>query len=178
MSQQKYIKDLLAHTSMGEVKSIQTPIAIDKSLSLTDGCNLQTTTKYRQVVSSLQYLPFRRLNIAFIVNKLSRFLHKSTTSHWSTMKQVLQYLKYTITSSIFLRKNSLLSLHAYSKIDWVGDKDDCTFTSAYILFMGSNPISWSSWKQRSIARSYTEAEYRFVASTATKLFWVQSLFFF
>lgn len=46
------------------------------SLSLTDGSSLFHSSEYRRVVGSLQYLFFTRLDIAFDVNKLPKFMHK------------------------------------------------------------------------------------------------------
>ena len=53
--------------------------------------------------------------------------------------------------------------------------DDRTSNRAYILFLDSNVIPWSSKKQRCVARSSTEAEYRVVATIATEVIRVKSL---
>ena len=76
---------------------------------------------------------------------------------------------------VLLYRDSRLSLHAFSDADWAGNKDDFSSTSAYIVYLGRNPISWSSKKQQTIARSSAEAEYRSVAATTAELTWVCSL---
>lgn len=91
--------------------------------------------------------------------------------------RLLHYLKHTIHFGLYLRRRRPLLLQVYSNVDWVGDRDDYTYTIAFILFLGGNPISWCSKKQRIVARSSTEAEYRVVASTTTKATWVSNLFF-
>lgn len=66
-------------------------------------------------------------------------------------------------------------LYMVSDADWAGNPDDRCSTGAYVIFIGSNPISWSSKKQKTVARSSTEAEYRAIASGAAELMWIRSL---
>lgn len=86
-----------------------------------------------------------------------------TCPHWINAKYLV------------LHHDTSLSLHVFFDPDWAGNKDDYNSTSAYIVYLGHNPISWSSKKQRMIARSSTEAKYRVVASTAAELRWLCSL---
>lgn len=43
------------------------------------------------------------------------------------------------------------------------------------MYLGANPIFWSSNKQKTVARSSTEAEYQCVADTAAELQWIVSI---
>lgn len=160
---------------MTDCKPVNSPLDLNVKLTLGAGTTLHNPTDYRTLVGGLQYLSLTRLDIAFAVNKLSQFMHHPTTVHWQALKRLLRYLKGTIDLSLNLYRDSPLNLHAFSDANWAGDRDDFVSTGAYIVYLGRNPISWSSKKQKSIARSSTEAEYRSIAQTAAEITYVSHL---
>ncbi|KAL8142105.1 hypothetical protein V2J09_015137 [Rumex salicifolius] len=130
------------------------------------GTLLLVPKEYRALVGGLQYLNLTRPNVAFATNKLSQFMQHPTDDQ-GALKCVLRYLDGTLHLGIHITKAPSLNFHAFSDADWARDRDDYRSTSGYLLYFGSTPISWSSRKQRSIARSSTKAEYKALADTTS-----------
>ncbi|KAL2455647.1 putative mitochondrial protein [Abeliophyllum distichum] len=80
----------------------------------------------------------------------------------------------TIIIPLFLKQSPTLSLTAFTDVDWAGNVDDRTSTSAYVIYLGGNAVSWYSKKQKSVAQSSTEAEYRALASCAYEVLWLRN----
>ena len=68
-------------------------------------------------------------------------MHQLTTKHWGVVKQLLPYLSGTLDRGIVLYHHSPLVLHAFSDANWLSNKDDFTFTGAFIVYLGYNSIS-------------------------------------
>lgn len=160
---------------MKDEKLVASLMEMNEHLTLLSGTSLTDGTMYRTIVGALQYLQFTRTNIAFAVNKLSQFMHRPTDIHWQAVTRLLRYLSGTIDRGIFFHTNNTPNLHAFSDVDWAGNRDDYTSTTANIIYLGSDPVLWTSQKQKTVARSSTEAEYRGVADTASELIWIHAL---
>lgn len=65
--------------------------------------------------------------------------------------------------------------YVYSDSDCGGNLLDKTSTSGYVVYFGQNTISWSSKKQRTVARSSIEAEYRALATAVAETNWLMNL---
>ncbi|KAH9328265.1 hypothetical protein KI387_000373, partial [Taxus chinensis] len=59
--------------------------------------------------------------------------------------------------------------------DHAGNIDDRKYTSGFVFFMGSGPISRGSKKQLFISRSSTEAKYRCVGEAVCEAIWLHRI---
>ncbi|KAM0984150.1 hypothetical protein ACFX14_011746 [Malus domestica] len=175
VSQTKYITELVDKVDLQDSKPCSTPCLPYHRLIKDDGQPYHSPEQYRSVVGALQYLTFTRPDIAFAVNQACQFMHNPMVSHVLAVKRILRYLKGTSTYGIHFKPGPL-HLQSYSDADWAGDPNDRRSTSGFVVFLGSNPISWASKKQHTVSRSSTKAEYRALAITAAELAWIRQLF--
>jgi hypothetical protein len=68
-----------------------------------------------------------------------------TTIHLAAAKRILRYIRGTLFHGVAFIPGPL-HLSAFTDADWAGDPDDRRSTSGYLVYLGSNPITWSAKK--------------------------------
>ena len=72
-------------------------------------------------------------------------------------------------------KNAHLDIEGYTDADWAGNILDRKSTSGYFTFMGGNLVTWRSKKQKVVALSSAEAEFRDMVKGLCELLWLRNL---
>eukprot|EP00253_Pinus_taeda_P001910 PITA_01910 len=108
-------------------------------------------------------------------NTLSQHMVEPHHSHWIGAKNLLRYLRGTITHGLRYTARDV-RLHGYTDIDWAGSVVDRKSTFGCCFSLGSASISWMSNKKKSVALSTTEAEYIAASMASCEAVRLQKLF--
>ena len=144
-------------------------------LSSKDGSPFEYPSRYCSMVGSLQYVTITRLELAYCVNGVCKFMQAPLDTHWKVVKRILRYLSGTSSFGFYLIKSSTLLLTGYSDSNQGSNPNDKKSTIGYYVYFGPNLMSQSLKKQHSVSRSSIEAEYRDIASLVAELLWIKSL---
>ncbi|XP_019166883.1 PREDICTED: uncharacterized protein LOC109162651 [Ipomoea nil] len=174
LSQQRYMKDILKRAGMVDCKPGATPVSTTKAVT-GDEVPYADPTQYRSLAGALQYLTVTCPDLSYSVNRLCRHMHSPTTADWAALKRVLRYVNGILNLGLNISSSTSLDIHAYSDSDWAGNPDDRKSTSGFAVFLASNLVSCVCRKQRTVARSSTEAEYKGLADVSAEVTWLVSL---
>ena len=160
LNQSKYIKDLVHKVGMDSCKPANTPCKPHNQMLVNEGKLLHDPTLYRSLVGSLHYLTFTRPDIAYVVNSVCQFMKSPTDVHLCSIKRIIRYLQGTAEYGLTYSSDTNVNLTAFSDADWAADLNTRRSVTGYVVYLGSNPVSWQSKKQVFVSRSSTEVEYK------------------
>lgn len=175
VSQQQYVKSLLARSRMEDANAVRLPMAVgvqlQKSGKPLDEAGLED---YQVLIGGLLYLAScTRPGISFAVGKRARYGSAPTAAHQAAAKTVLRYLRGTINWGLIYGATS--SLTGYTDAHYTGDVDTRSSTKGYAFMLNGGAISWQSKVQPTVATSTTEAEYIAAAQGAREAVWLKLL---
>ena len=102
-------------------------------------------------------------------------MHNPNESHMDAVVRILRYLKSAPGKGLVFSKSGHVGVSSYIDADWAGCITDRRSTSGYFTFVGGNLVTWKSKKQKVVARSSAEAEYRGMARGVCELLWLRNL---
>ncbi|GMI71503.1 cysteine-rich RLK (RECEPTOR-like protein kinase) 8 [Hibiscus trionum] len=117
LSQAQYISDILAQFQMENAKAISTPMSSSNKLPRSKPSTTLDISGYRRLLGLFQYLTLTRLNISFVMNRLSQYMHSPSLAHWTVAKCILRYLKGTLCHDIIFPSTSSLHLTTFADAD-------------------------------------------------------------
>jgi hypothetical protein len=176
LDQEQYLDSVLKRfgITQGKHKKKCIPLADYSQLRPTQPDDERTDiTEYQQIIGSLMYaMVHTRPDIAFTLGKLSQHMKDPADFHMEAVKNLMRYIRSTITHRMKYSKgvNPTLSLH--SDADWAGQLVDRKSTSGSAGMLCNGVITWSSKVQRSVATSSTESEYLAMSMTAKMSQWI------
>ena len=148
LCQRSYAEKILEAAGMEGCHGCQTPMECRLNLWKNDVAKLVDPSLYRSIIGSLRYLVHSRPDITHAVGIVSRYMERPTVTHWTAVKQILRYVRSTLSyGCCYGRGSGKSELLGYSDSDHAGDVEDRKSTSGQIFFLGSNPVTWSSLKQ-------------------------------
>ncbi|TYK02298.1 gag/pol protein [Cucumis melo var. makuwa] len=128
---------------------------------------------YASVVGSLMYAMLCiRLDICFSVGMVSRCQSNPGRDHWTTVKNILKYLRRTKDYMlVYGTKDRILA--GYTDSDFQTDKDARKSTSGSIFTLNGGAVIWRSVKQTCIVDSIMEAEYVAACEATKETVWLR-----
>ena len=81
-----------------------------------------------------------RPDIAYAVNKLSRYTSNPGAMHWQGIMRVLKYLRFTRDYGLHYTRYPTV-LEGYSDANWISNDKDSKSHSGYVFTLGGAAVS-------------------------------------
>jgi hypothetical protein len=173
-----YVKKILKQFEINQFKFVSISIKleiINSLMSITNETDNVIVKWYQQLIESLMCSTMHtRLDLAYSMKVLNRYVHNLSSIHCALVKRVLRYIADTI--NVDLKFNKSDDLIDYNDSDFVELKNKRHSTKNYIFILVEETISHSSKQQFIIVLSSCEIEYMTMSKTAKEAIWIKRFF--
>ncbi|KAG8489201.1 hypothetical protein CXB51_017237 [Gossypium anomalum] len=180
LSQGTYIDKVLKRFNMEESKRGFLPmrhgISISKEMCPSTPQERERMSKipYASAIGSIMYAMLcTRPDVSYALSMTSRYQVDPGKGHWTTVKNILKYLRRTKDTFLIYGGEEELSVKGYTDASFQTDKDDSQSQSGFVFCLNGGAVSWKSSKQSTVADSTTEAEYIAASEAAKEAVWIK-----
>nr|GEV45618.1 retrotransposon protein, putative, Ty1-copia subclass [Tanacetum cinerariifolium] len=162
------------------------PMQEKLKLSKSQGASTPAELKRMQNVPSASAVGFimyavrcTRPDVAFTQNVKSQFQQNLGDLHWTTVKNILKYLRNTKDMFLVYRGDLKreLRVFCYTDASYLTDADDLKSQTGYVFVLNGGAVDWKSAKQSIFAFSSTEAKYIVAFEASKEAVWVRKFIF-
>ena len=154
LNQSTYIDKVLNRFSMQDSKRGFLPMLHGISLSKTqclmtqDERDRMNKIPYASAIGSIMYtILCTRPDVSYVLSTMSRYQSDPGESHWTTVKNILKYLRRTKDAFLlYSGKEDELVVNGYTDASFQTDKDDFQSQPGYVFCLNGGTVSWRSSK--------------------------------
>ncbi|SCZ95181.1 BZ3501_MvSof-1269-A2-R1_Chr1-3g01627 [Microbotryum saponariae] len=178
LSQEQYLKDILARFGMSNAHPVATPMKSDLHLEIEiNPAPFADRTRYLQAIGSLMYASTgTRPDLAYAVGYLARFSQSPSEAAWGAVKHAFRYLAGTLSHGLRYSRGDPAPVIGYSDCNWGACVLSSKSTMGYAFLYAGGAISWSSRLQSRVADSTCDAEYLALSHAGKEAIFLRQLF--
>jgi hypothetical protein len=113
-------------------------------------------------------------DVCFALSVVGRYQVDPSESHWTTVKNILKYLRRTKDMFLIYGGEDELAVKSYTNTSFQTDRDNRRSQSRFVFILKKVAVSWRSSRQDTFADSTMEAEYIATSEVAKEGVWVKN----
>ena len=129
---------------------------------------------YASAIGSIMYAMLcTRLDMCLAISLAGRYQSNPGVDHWTTVKNILKYLKRTKDMFLVYGGDKELVVNGYVDASFDTNPDDSKSQTGYVFLLNGGVVGWCSSKQSVVAGSTREVEYIAASEAANEGVWMK-----
>ncbi|GJW02077.1 retrotransposon protein, putative, ty1-copia subclass [Tanacetum coccineum] len=181
LSQDTYLDKILKRFKMENSKKGNLPlhntINISKDLcpKTDEELDRMSRVPYASTIGSIMYaMTCIRPDVSFALSMVSRHQQNPGKDHWTSVKNILKYLRNTKDRFLVYGGEEKLRVTGYCDASWQTNKDDSRSQSGWVFLLNKEAVTWKSSKQDTVADSTCESEYIAACEASKEAIWMKN----